>query len=158
MNLSEQIADLVTVPDILRAYGYNLSRSKRIPCPIHGGKDSNFCYTDKVFHCWTCGASGNAIKLVMQIFGLNFGQALVRINSDFRLGLTPEKPNAKSVAMAKEEARIRSAWKEYCQLRRIIYLLISDTHAELMRLGAGKEDLEPIENWLDDNLGRWANG
>ncbi len=61
-QIAERITEQVTVPMVLSRYGYSTSPRKRIPCPLHSGKDPNFCYTDQVFHCWTCGAKGNGGK------------------------------------------------------------------------------------------------
>ena len=85
--MAEKVMEMVTVPMLLSYYGYPVSARKRIPCPLHSGKDPNFCYTDRVYHCWTCGAKGNVISLVMQLFGLSFPQALMKLNTDFSLEL-----------------------------------------------------------------------
>ena len=64
-QIAERITEQVTVPMVLSRYGYSTSPRKRIPCPLHSGKDPNFCYTDQVFHCWTCGAKGlSPLRLV----------------------------------------------------------------------------------------------
>lgn len=84
-----------------------------------------------------------------------------RLSRDPELSFVPVKGDQKAVcrfSVAEDKRFGEDASFFDCQRKRIIYLLISDTHAELMRLGAAKEDLDPIENWLDDNLGRWANG
>lgn len=86
-NTAEIITGTVTMRDVLSRY-HNLGKRNRCSCPIHNGKDNNFAYTDKVFHCWTCGAKGNVISFVMQMFGLNFRQAMMKINIDFGLNLS----------------------------------------------------------------------
>lgn len=47
-QIAERITEQVTVPMVLSRYGYSTSPRKRIPCPLHSGKDPNFCYTDQV--------------------------------------------------------------------------------------------------------------
>ena len=39
------------------------------------------------YHCFGCGAHGSIIDFVMQYFGLNFQDAISKLNDDFRLGL-----------------------------------------------------------------------
>lgn len=39
------------------------------------------------YHCFGCGAHGSIIDFVMQYFGLNFHDAIIKINTDFSLGL-----------------------------------------------------------------------
>lgn len=116
-GIAEKIADAVTMSEVLRRYGYPEGRGRRIPCPIHRGKKPNFSYTDKVFHCWTCGAKGNVIQFVMQLFSINFGQAVLKINLDFELGLTAKKPTYRERKALAENARIQrnfDCWK--CEL------------------------------------------
>ena len=35
-------------------------------------------YTDQVYHCWSCGAKGDVIGLVMELFGIGFEPALIQ--------------------------------------------------------------------------------
>jgi len=150
MGMAEQIKELVTIPQALQMYGFDEGRHRRIPCPIHGGKDSNFAYTDSVYHCWTCGAKGDVISFVMELHGIGFGQAITRLNADFNLGLTNERPTAKSIAMARKKAQERQAELARRTLRKKAYLYICEKHAEAMRNGENTDDLE---RWLDDNIG-----
>lgn len=153
MSKAEQIKSLISIPQVLRMYGIGEGRHRRIPCPLHGGKDANFAYTDKVYHCWTCGAKGDAISLVMAYFNLGFGQAVVKINSDFQLGLTSEKPTYRSQLEAKRRAEARKSELARKELDRTIYLVIAEVHAKLMRFGlVGKTELGEIEDWLDENI------
>jgi len=157
-RLAEDIKDNVDLREAMEYYGIQFNRVGKAKCPFHNEKTASLSIKNGRYMCFGCGASGDVIEFVKVYFNLDFGQALVRLNSDFRLGLTSEKPTAKSQAIAKEEAQIRKQWNEHCQFKRILYLMISDAYAELMRLGAGAEVLDPIEDWLDNNLGRWANG
>lgn len=150
MGMAERIKDLITIPQALRMYGFDEGRHRRIPCPIHGGKDSNFAYTDKVFHCWTCGAKGDLIDFEKALFGIDFGQAITRLNADFNLGLTSERPTAKSIAMARKKAQERQAELARREYGRMVYLTLAGCHARLMKMGADTDDLE---RWLDENIG-----
>src|SRR2546430_16546476 len=46
-------------------------------CPFHGEKTPSFYVVPdkKMFHCFGCGASGDAIKFVMQVEGRSFREA-----------------------------------------------------------------------------------
>ena len=50
-------------------------------CPFHGEKSPSFSVspTKQFYHCFGCGAHGTAIDFVMQVEGLDFGQALDRL-------------------------------------------------------------------------------
>lgn len=77
--------------DVLCHYGFPTSINGRIPCPLHNGKDNNFSYKDHYFKCFVCGRGGSVIDFVMELFGINYQQAVLRINQDFSLGLTGQK-------------------------------------------------------------------
>lgn len=158
-RMAEQIVELVSIPDVLRRYGYGLGRNKRIPCPLHSGKDSNFAYTDTVYHCWTCGASGNVISLVKELYGLNFGQALIKLNCDFGLGLTSKKPSYRDcIKASKHKKQKRLEWLEK-QRKRQEYLKMCSLHRVLFRqmvMGAKidglSEYISNLELWLDEHI------
>lgn len=86
MRITDLIYDSVSMTDVLKMYHHTGSRG-RTNCPIHNGKDNNFCYTDKVYHCWTCGAKGNIVGFVMELFGLSYIDACRKINEDFSLNI-----------------------------------------------------------------------
>ena len=75
------------MPQILEYYGFAINRSKRIPCPLHSGRDENCGVKERYIHCFVCGESADAIKFVMRYFGLDFQSAISKLNDDFCLGL-----------------------------------------------------------------------
>ena len=164
MNMTaEKITEQVTVPMALSRYGYPTSQRRRIPCPLHSGKDPNFCYTDRVFHCWTCGAKGNVISLVMQLFGLSFRQALMKLNTDFCLGLSAHKPSMRERQQMMENRKVQKAYEEWQGEKKRLYRGLSAYHRELWRrIASGQTDEDivmlqkEIEAWLDENIGEVA--
>ena len=127
-NTAEIITGTVTMRDVLSRY-HNLGKKNRCSCPIHNGKDNNFAYTDKVFHCWTCGAKGNVISFVMQMFNLNFRQALMKINIDFGLNLSLQasRQSAETQQRADEIRKVRQAeYEKKMQKEREYDKLISE--------------------------------
>lgn len=75
------------MPQILEYYGFTINRSKRIPCPLHSGRDENCGVKEHYIHCFVCGESADAIKFVQVYFGLDFQSAISKLNEDFCLGL-----------------------------------------------------------------------
>ncbi len=45
-------------------------------CPFHGEKQPSFFVYDDAFHCFGCGAHGDAICFVMQAEGVDFSEAV----------------------------------------------------------------------------------
>ena len=87
MDYASEIKGRLTLPEIARHYGFTPNRQGRIPCPFHNGKDPNLGLKDRYYNCFVCGAKGDAIKFVQELFGLNFSDTISKINSDFSLGL-----------------------------------------------------------------------
>lgn len=85
MDYAREIKDRLTLPEIARHYGFTPNRQGRIPCPFHNGKDPNLGLKDRYYNCFVCGAKGDAIKFVQELFGLNFSDTISKINLDFSL-------------------------------------------------------------------------
>ncbi len=75
-------ADIVSVIDSYVPLKKVGSRYKA-PCPFHREKDPSFIVTPEknIFHCFGCGAGGNAIHFIMRIENLPFVEA-VRLLAD----------------------------------------------------------------------------
>ncbi|MCQ4162096.1 DNA primase [Roseomonas sp. GC11] len=71
-------------------------------CPFHGEKSPSFYVYDDHYHCFGCGAHGDAIAFVMQSQGASFPEAVERLAAEAGL----EVPKA-SPQQAKREARQR---------------------------------------------------
>ena len=105
IECAEIIKDRVTIEDAVRYYFPDTTpKYRRIPCPIHRGKDRNLSYTDRVFKCFVCGASGDVISLIRQAFRLSFPDAVRKLNDDFRLGLDLDAPTVESAVAARAAA------------------------------------------------------
>ena len=74
--------------DVLLRYGYTPKR--RMPCPLHNGKDNNFEVKEKSFMCYSHCGSGDIISFVQRLFGLSFPDTLKKIDLDFNLNLYGE--------------------------------------------------------------------
>jgi DNA primase len=63
-------------------------------CPFHGEKTSSFYVVPdkKMFHCFGCGVSGDAIKFVMQMEGRSFREAVEQLAGEAGVDLTPPNP------------------------------------------------------------------
>lgn len=89
MDYANEIKSRVSMPEMMERYGFELDRSGFCKCPLHSEKSGSFkAYPgSRGFYCFGCGAHGSVIDFVMQYFGLNFQDAISKINKDFSLGL-----------------------------------------------------------------------
>ena len=58
-------------------------------CPFHQEKTGSLkLYKgDRGWHCFGCGANGDVISLTMGYYGITFRQAVIRLDTEWRLGL-----------------------------------------------------------------------
>jgi DNA primase len=63
-------------------------------CPLHGEKTPSFYVVPdkKLWHCFGCGASGDAIKFMMLLDGRSFREAVETLATEFGVDLTPPDP------------------------------------------------------------------
>src|SRR5437868_6302882 len=63
-------------------------------CPFHGEKTPSFYVVPdkRLFHCFGCGQSGDALKFVMQTEGRSFREAVEQLATDAGVDLTPPDP------------------------------------------------------------------
>ncbi len=81
----------------LGAGGVRLTRSGRQwkgCCPFHGEKTPSFYVYDDHFHCFGCGAHGDAISFVMQSQGANFTDAVGELAAEAGLEVPRPSPEA----------------------------------------------------------------
>lgn len=83
---AELIQDKIKMNDVLTMYVARVDkRIGRIACPLHTGKDNNFSFNENLFQCFSCGAKGNVVSFVAQLFGISNKEAMIKIDNDFGL-------------------------------------------------------------------------
>ncbi|MDD4564793.1 MAG: CHC2 zinc finger domain-containing protein [Eubacteriales bacterium] len=152
MRLAEQIKDALDLRETMEHYGIRFNRHGYAICPFHSEKTASLSVKNNRFKCFGCGKSGDVISFVMMYFNLCFGQSLVRLNSDFRLGLTAEKPTEESRARARARQEEHRKIQEKRALERAFYNLVIDHHRRLFQAGADEARLLQVEKWLDENI------
>jgi hypothetical protein len=81
----QTIKNNLTMRDILERYGFSAKR--RIPCPLHCGKDENFEIKGNNWRCYSHCGSGDTISFVQKLYGLSFQDTLRKIDADFGLNI-----------------------------------------------------------------------
>lgn len=146
MKIADQIKQVVSTRKAAEFYGFEIGRSGFMRCPFHQGDNTSSL---KIYegtggwHCFGCGKGGSTIDFVMELFGLTFRQAVLRINADFNLGLTQGKPIAPALSRMIEERRAEQRKAE--QKKAIFRYMI-------LELWYWKEALEvfhPTRDWWD---------
>lgn len=67
-------------------------------CPFHGEKTPSFYVYDDHFHCFGCGAHGDAVAYLMQAGGRSFREAVVELAGRAGLSVPADSPQAAQAA------------------------------------------------------------
>ena len=87
-------------------------------CPFHGEKSPSFYVYDDHYHCFGCGAHGDAIAFVMQSDGASFPEAVERLAGEAGLEVPKATPQqAKREAKARDLHAVLEAANEAYQRR-----------------------------------------
>ena len=165
---SDKIKQSLSMYDVAVRYGYMPNRASFISCPFHTADNtpSLKIYKDigRGFYCFACGANGSVIDFVMLLFKIDFRQAVVRINADFGLGLTDDKPDrrewerwqkaqiAAKKAKAKKDAKQRAMIDEHRQLWfKLCESPPPKTNADAEQRAQDMARLQHLRIWLDAN-------
>ena len=167
--MAADIRRLLPAQKVAEFYGFQVGRSGFMKCPFHqGDRTASLKLYDGEggFHCFGCGAHGSVIDFVMRLFDLNVRQPVLRINSDFHLGLnaTHTARAARSAALdarrgeqrkkdqAKENFRYMASglhyWKDVLEVFPPVRQG-DDAYYHPLYVEAVKR-LPYIEYWLDD--------
>lgn len=87
IDYAAEIKNAVPMRAVVDYYGFEVNRGNKVLCPFHGDKNNSLHIYPKRYHCFACGAYGDAIDFVSQYFNIPFLESIKKINTDFSLGL-----------------------------------------------------------------------
>ena len=85
MSVFEEVKKYVTARQVAENYGLRINRNGMACCPFHRDKHPSMKIDSLHYHCFGCGAHGDAIGYVAQMFGLSQYDAACKIIADFGL-------------------------------------------------------------------------
>lgn len=137
MNNNDIIKQHITMYDLIDRCGLQLKHNAMC-CPFHREKTASFkVYKNGTrFHCFGCGIDGDVITFAMNYYSLNYGQAIMRLASEFGLPIAgARQPTAQERirAAAERKAREREAADRETEYNRLFdeYLTACDEFVRL---------------------------
>lgn len=92
------IRDEVNTKDVLQALGIEINKRGKFLCPAHPDKNpSAVVYEDNLWHCYSCGAHGSCIDLVMYSMGTSVRDAALWLGTHYNIGITNESSDFPAV-------------------------------------------------------------
>ena len=116
MRLFETIKETVTVGQAAEYYGMKIGRNNMICCPFHNDHHPSMKLNTTYYYCFGCGATGDVIQFVANLFGLSNYEAAKKIAVDF--GITPDKPPVIAALKKPEYMEKRTGRKNYVNTRK----------------------------------------
>lgn len=108
-DIAQRVRELVPARDAAERYGFTPNRAGYICCPFHNERTPSLkLFPDGGWKCFGCGKGGSAIDFMMELFDLDFRQAVVRLDMDFSLNLTGEKPAPAALEERRRERQRRA--------------------------------------------------
>lgn len=115
MSIFQEIKEYVTARNVAEHYGLKVGRNGLACCPFHNDHHPSM-KIDQFYYCFACGAKGDVINYVADIFGLSQYDAACRIIEDFNLSISinqiPEKDKEMEYQRQQEEKRKITQIKE----------------------------------------------
>lgn len=128
----------------LRYAGERITNGGFIRCPFHNEKTPSLKLYADSYHCFGCGAHGDVTDFVGQLYGLDVGAALDKLNADYGLGFQDRRPTLQERANAQRRAWQRRREAERlqaaCDAAETAYLEALD---EWLRLDRNRQDHAP---------------
>ena len=153
MSVFDEIKEKVTALDVITHYGIKVGSKGMCCCPFHNDKNPSM-KVDTRYHCFGCGADGDAIDFVSNYYGLSAIESAKKLNEDFFLGIKfgyDSKPLAKTPEQIRQEKNLefsREVVRAFDILRRDAINTLSKYHKLLWDW---KKEYEPKDmgdaNW-----------
>ena len=83
MGIFETIKQNTDVPSVAGRYGVSVKRNGFTNCIFHSDKHPSMKLYKDHYHCFACGAHGDAVSFTAQLFGLSPYEAAKKIAVDF---------------------------------------------------------------------------
>ena len=129
----EAIKRNVDILDVAARYGVNVDRHGKALCFVHSEKTPSLSFKGDHYHCFGCGASGDAVDMVAAIAGIPGIEAAKQLDAVYSLHLFDEQLNAAEVrrraqksqadrdrleAFKAWEQKACNTWAQYCRILR----------------------------------------
>lgn len=96
VDIFREVKERVPVIDAARRYGFEPDRQGKILCPFHNDNHPSLqLYKgSRGWWCYVCDRGGSVIDFVTGLFSISPREAALKLNEDFSLGLTGERPRS----------------------------------------------------------------
>ena len=120
-NIFKEVKDQVTPRGVAEYYGLKVRPNGMACCPFHNDKTPSMKFNKEYYYCFGCGAKGDAIGYVAEMFGLSQYDAAQKLINDMglqvsvKVGRPVYVPSVRrSIEKKKNLIRIQEIFKSWC--------------------------------------------
>ncbi len=137
----DAITSTVSAVDVAERLGLEPSRSGYICCPWHNENTPSLKLypSDRGWHCFGCGKSGDVIDMVAHVEGLAFRDACQWLSDQWGLGLTG-KPDRRQMLRTRMRQRKRAEQRLQADKLRAEHMTLCERQDEIRRMRLVTED------------------
>lgn len=133
MDNAQRITELVDTRRVMEDAGIRFNNRGFCCCFLHSEKTASMAIKNNHYKCFGCGAYGGPIDFVMKYEGLSFKQALVRLDSQYHLGVIGHRPSYRERLQERENRRMREFSYEGHQRYDIAYETLTDVFRNISK-------------------------
>ena len=117
-DIFSEVKARVPMLEAAEFYGFHPNRAGYIICPFHNEKTGSLRLYPKNWYCFGCGQGGDAVTFISKLFALDSLGAVRRLNEDFHLGLSLDRPpTAEESVQAQRRQRVTEARRMFFEWR-----------------------------------------
>lgn len=120
-NIFNEVKDLVTPRGVAEYYGLKVRPNGMACCPFHNDKTPSIKFNKDYYYCFGCGAKGDAIGYVAEMYGLSQYDAALKLINDMNLPVdikggrtTLTSGDRHRIQRKKNLIRIQDIFKDWC--------------------------------------------
>ena len=157
----ENLKSLIDIADVIGNYVQLKKQGSNFValCPFHSEKTPSFVVSPskQIYHCFGCGASGDAIKFIMEIEKLTYPEAIEKLASMYNFKLEYTKGNSFVHIDLLERVNsfyISNLYKNQNALNYLKQRGLFDSTIEKFQLGYAPSSQEQFKFFKDANLNK----
>lgn len=144
MSLLKEVRERITAREVALACGIEVSRYGMACCPFHNDRHPSM-KLDQRYHCFGCGADGDAISLTARLYGLSEKDAAKKLADDF--GIATKKQRRVDQKTQKEIKKRLTQKTRYEETERNFYKALTDYYHLMKRWKTERAPHSPEEPW-----------
>lgn len=145
VNYFQEARQRVSAKTAAASYGMEINRQGKARCPFHNERTPSMSFKGGRYHCFGCGASGDAVDLTAHLFSLEPKEALSKLNRDFGLCLPLDRePTPEERRADRRRRELDQAHREFEEWRKALISRLSRVYLlahEALKTAAALDDL-----------------